>query len=108
TNIPGVMALRESWPRGAWVLAISVGGREGPTALVGVGADGTVQSVNVPTRSDARNTWGREVTGKDIEDALREVALGAPGAPAGAERLGHAGLVLLIPAVLGLAALRRR
>ncbi|HLS47645.1 MAG TPA: hypothetical protein VK012_03945 [Gemmatimonadales bacterium] len=108
TSIPGVMALRESWPRGAWVLAISVGGREGPTALVGIGTDGTVQSVEVPTRSDARNTWGREVTGKDIEDALRKVARGPAGDPAGEGRLGHAGLILLIPAVLGLAAYRRR
>jgi hypothetical protein len=107
TNMPGVYALRKSWPSdGAWVLAMNVGGREGPTALVGVGADGRVHSVDVPTQTEGRNTWGREVTEKDIDDALREVA--SIGAPQEADRAGLAGLALLLPITLGVAALRRR
>ncbi len=107
TNMPGVYALRKSWPsEGAWVLAMNVGGREGPTALVGVGTDGRVHSVDVPTQTEGRNTWGREVTEKDIDDALREVAsIGAPREP---DRAGLAGLALLLPITLGVAALRRR
>ena len=107
TNMPGVYALRKSWPSdGAWVLAMNVGGREGPTALVGVGSDGRVHSVDVPTQTEGRNTWGREVTEKDIDDALREVA--SIGAPQEADRAGLAGLALLLPITLGVAALRRR
>lgn len=107
TNMPGVYALRKSWPsEGAWVLAMNVGGREGPTALVGVGTDGRVHSVDVPTQTEGRNTWGREVTEKDIDDALREVA--AIGAPREPDRAGLAGLALLLPITLGVAALRRR
>lgn len=107
TNMPGVYALRKSWPsEGAWVLAMNVGGREGPTALVGVGTDGRVHSVDVPTQTEGRNTWGREVTEKDIDDALREVAsIGAPREP---DRASLAGLALLLPITLGVAALRRR
>lgn len=107
TNMPGVYALRQSWPaEGAWVLAMNVGGKEGPTALVGVGTDGRVHSVDVPTRTEGRNTWGREVTEKDIDDALREVA--AIGAPRQADRAGLAGIAVLLPITLGIAALRRR
>jgi hypothetical protein len=106
TSIPGVMALRKSWPsEGAWVLAINVGGREGPTALVGIGADGEVRSVDVPTRSEGGHTWGREVTGKDIDDTLREVA-SIPARPA--EHAGAAGLALVVPAALVFALRRRR
>ncbi|HEX6644350.1 MAG TPA: hypothetical protein VF037_06725 [Gemmatimonadales bacterium] len=105
TSIPGVMALRKSWPSGgAWVLAINVGGREGPTALVGIGNDGRVRSIDVPTRSEGGHTWGREVTGKDIDDALREVAA-VPAGPA--RHAGAAGLALVVPAAL-VFALRRR
>ena len=107
TNMPGVYALRQSWPaEGAWVLAMNVGGKEGPTALVGVGTDGRVHSVDVPTRTEGRNTWGREVTEKDIDDALRQVA--AIGAPRQADRAGLAGIAMLLPITLGIAALRRR
>ena len=107
TNMPGVYALRKTWPSdGAWVLAMNVGGKEGPTALVGIGTDGRVHSVDVPTQSEGRNTWGREVTEKDIEDALKQVA--RAGAPAPAERADLAGIAVLLPLALGIAALRRR
>ena len=106
TNIPGVYALRKTWPSdGAWVLAMNVGGREGPTALVGIGTDGRVHSVDVPTRSEGRNTWGREVTEKDIEDALRQVARADSQ---GTGRANLAGIAVLFPLALGIAALRRR
>lgn len=107
TNMPGVYALRKSWPStGAWVLAMNVGGREGPTALVGIGGDGRVHSVEVPTKTEGRHTWGREVTEKDIEDALRQVA--SVGARQPVERAGLAGIAVLLPIALGAAALRRR
>lgn len=107
TNMAGVYALRKSWPtEGAWVLAMNVGGKEGPTALVGIGADGRVHSIDVPTRTEGRNTWGREVTEKDIEDTLREVA--AIGMPREADRAGLAGLAMLVSITLGIATLRRR
>jgi hypothetical protein len=107
TNMPGVYALRKTWPSdGAWVLAMNVGGKEGPTALVGIGADGRVHSVDVPTQSEGRNIWGREVTEKDIEDVLKQVA--AVGAPEPADRAGLAGIAVLLPFALGIAALRRR
>ena len=88
------------------MLAMNVGGKEGPTALVGIGADGRVHSVDVPTQSEGRNTWGREVTEKDIEDVLKQVA--AVGTPEPADRAGLAGIAVLIPFALGIAALRRR
>lgn len=107
TNMPGVHALRKTWPsEGAWVLALNVGGKEGPTALVGIGADGRVHSVDVPTQSEGRNTWGREVTEKDIEDALRQVA--SAGTPVPPARANLAGMAILLPAALGIAVLRRR
>lgn len=107
TNMPGVYALRQNWPsEGAWVLAMNVGGKEGPTALVGIGTDGRVHSVDVPTRSEGRNTWGREVTEKDIEDALRQVARAGMPSPAG--RANLAGIAVVLPLALGIAALRRR
>lgn len=107
TNMPGVYALRKNWPsEGAWVLAMNVGGKEGPTALVGIGTDGRVHSVDVPTRSEGRNTWGREVTEKDIEDALRQVARAGMPSPAG--RANLAGIAVVLPLALGIAALRRR
>ncbi len=107
TNMPGVYALRKTWPSdGAWVLAMNVGGKEGPTALVGIGADGRVHSVDVPTRSEGRNTWGREVTEKDIEEALKQVARAGAAGPD--EREKFAGIALVLPLALGIAALRRR
>jgi hypothetical protein len=61
--------------------------------------------VRVPTRTDDGYTRGREVTGKDIDDALRTVALdvGESSRPA-----RHAALLLVLPAAAGLLAFRRR
>lgn len=61
--------------------------------------------MKVPTRNENGYTWGREVTGKDIDEALRAVALdaGETGEP-----VRHAALLLVLPAAAGLLALRRR
>ncbi|MFZ5623118.1 MAG: hypothetical protein ACOY71_01635 [Gemmatimonadota bacterium] len=79
TSRPGVLALRKQWPdQGAWVLALSVGPRDGQaTALVGIGDDGTVRFVKVPTTRDAaRGSWPSRVTGADVDAALRLLAGG--------------------------------
>lgn len=106
TDIPGAMALRKTWPDGgSWVLAINLAGEDGPTALVGVGTDGTVRSINVPTQTRGGHTFGRKVTQQDIDAALSAVASGDRRAP---RDLGAAGALLLIPAAAGLLVARRR
>lgn len=105
TDIPGAMALRKTWPDGGtWVLAINLAGEDGPTALVGVGADGTVRSINVPTQTRGGLTFGRKVTQQDIDAALSAVASADRRAP---RDLGAAGALLLVPAAAGLLLARR-
>ena len=106
TNIPGVMGLRQSWEKGTpMVLAITVGGGDGPTALVSVGADGDVHGIRVPTMQQDGRTWGRKVTQQDVDEALRRVA----ALDHNADRdLGAAGALLLLPMVAGLLIARRR
>ena len=106
TNIPGVMALRQTWPAGGvWVLAIGVGDHEGPTALVSIRADGDVHSIKVPTQNREGYIMGRKVTQQDIDAALRKVAAADGNA---ARELGAAGALLLLPAAAGLLVIRRR
>ena len=112
TSVPGVYAVRRTWPaEGSWALAIHLG--EGTdvaaTALVGVGADGEVRSVKVPTETDGRHTWPRAASNAEIEGMLASVtALAAvPAEPEGALDPIHA--LLLVPLGLGAGfALRRR
>lgn len=105
TNIPGVVALRQTWPTGTWVLAINVAGEEGPTALVSIATDGQVHGVKVPTQTRDGHTFGRKVTQQDVDAALRTVAaLDNPGS----RDLGAAGAVLLLPVAVGLVVARRR
>jgi hypothetical protein len=97
TNMPGVIALRKTWPsEGAWVLAITMTGEDGPTALVGVSDNGKVRSVDVPTQTRDGHTWGRPVTQQDIDNTLRAVA----AADSRGTNLGLAGAMLLVPAAL--------
>ena len=106
TSMPGVLALRKTWPSsGSWVLAINVGGKEGPTALVGIGDNGKVRSIDVPTQTRNGHLFGRPVTQQDIDDALRAVA-----AAHGSRRtdLGAAAALLLVPIGAGLLARRRQ
>ena len=101
TGLVGVMAVKQTWPaQGTWVLAISGGGDNGPTALVGIGNGGKVRSVEVPTQTRGDDTWGRKVTERDIEATLREVAA-ADGADRRSDQ-AYAGLVLLLPVAYGL------
>lgn len=104
TDLPGVMALARSWPsEGSWVLAVNVGGDEGPTALVSIGADGKVKGVEVPMRGTDQ-PWGRKVTDRDIDRALQQVA----GLPVPATRPSAAGLLVALPVVLGAFLLDRK
>lgn len=72
TGTPGVLALRKAWPDGGpWVLVITLGrGERSATALVGVGGDGKVRSVDVPTQTEGDDTWPRPITDQDIEGTL--------------------------------------
>lgn len=108
TDMPGVMGLRKTWPaEGAWVLAINVGGEtDGSTALVGVGPDGAVRSINVPTETRQGQIMGRKVTQQDIDAELRAVS--ATNDDRASRDLGGASALLLVPAAAGLIIARRR
>jgi len=106
TNMPGVVALRKTWPSsGAWVLAITMTGDAGPTALVGIADNGNVRSIDVPTQTRNGYTFGRPVTQVDIDKALRAIAAADDRAETD---LGLAGAILLVPAAGLLLARRRR
>ena len=104
TNLPAVLALRQSWPsEGTWALAITVDQHgEGPTALVGI-EDGEVRSVKVPTQTRNGTTYGRPVSQRDIDATLQAVSSSGRGT----RDLGLGGAALLLPVGLGLM-LRRR
>jgi hypothetical protein len=76
TDTPGVLALRKSWPsEGSWVLAIQVGPPGGSaTALVTIGADGTVRGVRVPTQERDGQVFPRQVADAELDAELRTVA----------------------------------
>jgi hypothetical protein len=104
-----VQALRRNWPtEGAWVLVITAGGHDGSgvTALVGIGVDGQVRSVNVPTEVRNGYTVPRQVTDADVDALLsRMAAADSPSQPVRNLALALGGL-LVLPA--GLLAFRRR
>jgi len=103
-----VQALRRNWPtEGAWVLVITAGGSEGGvTALVGIGNDGQVRSVTVPTEVRNGYTVPRKVTDADVDALLSRMAV-ADGLATPSRSLALAlGGLLVLPA--GLLALRRR
>lgn len=111
TSVPGVYAVRRTWPEaGTWALAIHLGeGTDGAaTALVGVGADGEVRSVRVPTETDGRHTWPRAASNEEIEGMLSAVsALAAvPAEPENGLDPVHA--LLLVPVGLGVGLVLRR
>ena len=78
TSRGAVFALDQVWPReGTWVLVITAGaveGEGGATALVGIGADGEVRSIKVPTRKDGNNLLPVTPTAQEVERSLQALA----------------------------------
>lgn len=107
TSRDGVRALRKSWPDGGvWVLVLSTGEHGDATALVGIGGDGKVRSVDVPTTMREGHTIPAQVSAADIDAMLTRMASG-DGAPGGKRALALAlAGVLAIPA--GMMVSRRR
>ena len=72
TSRVGSYALRKQWPTdGTWMLVIRTGeGSGGVTALVDIGAEGTVASVRVPTRRNGQWELPQQVSAHDIDAAL--------------------------------------
>ena len=72
TSRRGSYALRKQWPAdGVWMLVINTGGQaNGVTALVDIGPQGDVARVQVPTYR--RDGWDlpRQVTARDVNEAL--------------------------------------
>jgi hypothetical protein len=68
TSRTGVYGLRRQWPaEGVWTLVI----KGGATAVVELGADGAIASVNVPSRQERGWTIPTDVSMADIDKALR-------------------------------------
>lgn len=101
TSRTGVRALRQSWPnQGTWVLVLTTGQHGEATALVGIGNDGAVRAIKVPTRVDGRHTIPAKVSQADVEAMLTALASGPrPPARPGALALLLGGL-LVLPASL--------
>ena len=78
TSRTGVHALHRQWPtQGTWVLVISTHGTpgDGATALVSLTSDGTVASVEVPTRQQDGWSVPRAVSRGEVDALLaRRVA----------------------------------
>ncbi len=75
TSRTGVRALRKSWPDGGtWVLVLTTGQHGDATALVGISADGTVRSIDVPTRTDGRHIVPTKVSPSDVDAMLARLA----------------------------------
>jgi len=109
TETTGLYALRGKLPaRGVWVLVVR-GGAEGSgvTALVDVGPDGALRTVEVPTRGDDPPI-PRAVTAPEIDGRLRALAAGGPAATGVVlAKPGHGGsggrvLTLAVIAAIGL------
>lgn len=106
TNMPGVFALRRTWPAGPWVLALNAGGPDGATALVGVGSNGAVRSIRVPTTTTNGFTAPRRVTDQDISVELQALARAEPGA--GGLTRGAATAAALAAGLVLVGSLRRK
>ncbi len=80
TSTPGMYTLKYAKPEsGTWLLIIHVGedGQHGQaTAVVSLGADGQVASVQVPTKKDGDYTLPRELSEAEVTARLK----GMPGA----------------------------
>ena len=102
-----VRALRRTWPsEGVWVLVLTTGGADhGASALVGIGADGKVHSIEVPSKIQDNWTIPQPVTPADINALLTKMAAADSGtsSPRGLA-LALSGLLIL---PVGLALFRR-
>jgi hypothetical protein len=79
TSTPGMYALKFTRPSsGNWILVISVGkdrSQQGSvSAVVTLGSDGTVASVQVPSRLEGQWLAPQVVTDADINSRLKEMA----------------------------------
>ena len=105
TSRGAVFALDQMWPReGTWVLVITAGateGQGGATALVGIGADGEVRSIKVPTRKDGENILPVTPTAQEVERSLQALAA-ADGQDDGTALAMLPLLVLPLGALVGL------
>ena len=75
TSRPGVFALHRQWPsEGVWTLVLGVTQGEGEfntaKAVVELGTNGQVLSVNVPTRMQGNYRVPAPVSMADVESAL--------------------------------------
>lgn len=106
TSRDGVRALRKSWPDGgAWVLVLKTGEHGDATALVGIGADGKVRSIDVPTSTRDGHIIPKAVTASDVDGLLaRLAAADTPARPTRSLALALGGLLAL---PVGLLMLRR-
>lgn len=80
TSTPGMYALKFERPSpGAWVLMIHVGDNpehnEG-TAMVTLDAQGLVANVSVPTRTDGRYVWPRQIGADEVNAKLKAMVGG--------------------------------
>ena len=71
-----VRAVKKNWPdEGTWVLVITTGGhKDGATALVGIGTDGKVHSVEVPSKTQGRWTVPQPATDAEVDAMLTRMA----------------------------------
>lgn len=104
TSRTGVRALRKSWPDGGtWVLVLTTGTDGDATALVGIGADGTVRSIQVPTTTREGHIIPKAVSQAEVDAMLSRMAASEDTSrPALALALGG---FLIVP--LGILAFRR-
>ncbi len=107
TSRSGVRALRKSWPDGGtWVLVLTTGQHGEATALVGIGSDGTVHSIQVPSERRDGHTIPSKVSQRDVDALLSRLASRGSGTTFLPELALALGGLLVFPA--GLFAFRRR
>lgn len=75
-----VRGVPKNWPdKGAWVLVITTGShKDGATALVGIGPDGKVRSIEVPSKKQGRWIVPTPVTQGEVDAMLTEMAATGP------------------------------
>lgn len=110
TETTGLYALRGRLPaRGTWILVVRGGADDGSvTALVDVGPDGALRTVEVPTRGDDPPV-PRAIGAQEIDSRLRSLAAGGPAGGVVLAKPGHGGpggrvLTLAVIAAIGLPA----